>query len=630
MLLLAMGMKAQNWDTVVKSGNYYYGVGTGKDRQEAEKIAMDFLVSTIISHVSSNFEHRFFQKTASGDVDFTEVMTSCVNTYSQASIGNITVFPVTGSKQNEVRVWVEKTEVQKMFDLRVDRARDMMLLAEEELENSKVDMALQYYYWAYSLIRTVQYPTQVKDKKGRIMIDRLKAKIQEILSDINVKFDKREGDNVDMLFFYKDKPVSSLAFTYNDGRTDCEDNRAKDGRGSLLMSKGYNSDVYHVSIEYEFKGQAMGDAEMEGVINTIVKQPFPDAHFVVSAKEVKGAGNGKVAQNTKVATKNKAYEAEQTAEGKKVLSVATDKERSATGVKLTPKTSQTIENPEEYAHILGEIEKAIRGRNYISAEKYLTSEGRERFRALIKYGQGRVIGTPTMTFFKSAKGNVVARGLQMSFSFTTKGGKKKTFVEDVVLTFNEDRRIDNVTFGLGQVAENDILCKENSWNDETREMLMEFLENYKTAYCLKDSDYIKNVFADDAVIIVGKVAKKNTAPTAHKEHSMTITGQQVITYNRQDKQTYLRNLCRTFRNNEFINIRFTNNDIQWLDKYTNEELYGIQIGQEYNSSTYADKGFLFLLVNMTDHENPQIKVRTWQPNEVDINKIYNAGYFYNE
>ena len=41
------------------------------------------------------------------------------------------------------------------------------------------------------------------------------------------------------------------------------------------------------------------------------------------------------------------------------------------------------------------------------------------------------------------------------------------------------------------------------------------------------------------------------------------------------------------------------------------------IGQEYNSTTYADKGYLFLLVDMTDHDAPQIKIRTWQPNEVE-------------
>jgi len=33
---------------------------------------------------------------------------------------------------------------------------------------------------------------------------------------------------------------------------------------------------------------------------------------------------------------------------------------------------------------------------------------------------------------------------------------------------------------------------------------------------------------------------------------------------------------------------------------------------------------------MTNHEQPQIKVRTWQPNEVDMDKIYNAGDFYSD
>ena len=33
---------------------------------------------------------------------------------------------------------------------------------------------------------------------------------------------------------------------------------------------------------------------------------------------------------------------------------------------------------------------------------------------------------------------------------------------------------------------------------------------------------------------------------------------------------------------------------------------------------------------MTDPETPLIKVRTWQPNEVDISKLYNAGDFRND
>ena len=208
----------------------------------------------------------------------------------------------------------------------------------------------------------------------------------------------------------------------------------------------------------------------------------------------------------------------------------------------------------------------------------------------------------------------------------------KTFVEDVVFFFDENKKINNVAFGLGQIAEYDILCKyAPGWKDETRELLMEFMENYKTAYCLKRYDYIRDIFADDAVIIVGNVVKHNmTLPVDNRVVRISDEGNASIRYNRYTKDEYLENLRRTFARNEFINIRFTNNDIQWLEKYESQELYAIQIGQEYNSSRYADKGFLFLLIDMTDHDAPLIRIRTWQPNEVDMSKLYNAGDFYNE
>ena len=114
------------------------------------------------------------------------------------------------------------------------------------------------------------------------------------------------------------------------------------------------------------------------------------------------------------------------------------------------------------------------------------------------------------------------------------------------------------------------------------------------------------------------------------EREISLEGQDVIKYNRFSKDEYIRNLARCFKNNEFINLRFTNNDVQWLEKYEKEKLFAIQIGQEYNSSTYGDKGYLFLLVDMTNRDEPQIKIRTWQPNEVSMDKLYNAGDFYKD
>ena len=249
------------------------------------------------------------------------------------------------------------------------------------------------------------------------------------------------------------------------------------------------------------------------------------------------------------------------------------------------------------------------------------------YNKLISYGTGRIVGTPNIKFFKGATGGVVARGLQMSFSFKT--GRKKTYVEDVVFSFNQAGKIDNVAFGLGQVAENDILCRNASWSDQTREMLMEFMENYKTAYCLKRLDYIRDIFADDAIIIVRNVVKRQASQFPN-ERNMTLEGKDLIRTNRYTKDAYLESLKKCFARNEFINIRFSNNEVQWLEKYKDKKLFGIQIGQEYNSSQYADKGYLFLLIDMTDENAPLINVRTWQPNEVSMDKIYHAGDFYNE
>ena len=166
-----------------------------------------------------------------------------------------------------------------------------MLIADECLQKSKVDMALQYYYWAYSLLRSVQFPNEVKDEKGKILVDWIPVKIDEILSDVNVRFDKKEGDNVDLLFTYKDNPVSSLEFSYSDGRTDCQ-GIAKDGRGMIEMAPGYETDVYHLDIEYEYKGQARGDAEMESVLGVISPKVFAKAEMKVKC------GRTQMSENT--------------------------------------------------------------------------------------------------------------------------------------------------------------------------------------------------------------------------------------------------------------------------------------------------------------------------------------------
>ena len=82
-------------------------------------------------------------------------------------------------------------------------------------------------------------------------------------------------------------------------------------------------------------------------------------------------------------------------------------------------------------------------------------------------------------------------------------------------------------------------------------------------------------------------------------------------YNKQDKTSYLKNLESCFRSNQFINVRFADNEVSKMG--AGGELFGIQIHQDYYSSSYSDTGYLFLMVDMNNPKTPIIKVRTWQP-----------------
>jgi hypothetical protein len=74
-----------------------------------------------------------------------------------------------------------------------------------------------------------------------------------------------------------------------------------------------------------------------------------------------------------------------------------------------------------------------------------------------------------------------------------------------------------------------------------------------------------------------------------------------------------------------VNIRFSDNDVKKMG--AGGESYGIQIQQDYYSSTYGDKGYLMLLVDINEPKKPLIKLRTWQPEKDPNFGLYEPGDF---
>lgn len=590
----ALSMFAQNWESVKADKTYLYGEGWGASIAEADKQALSDLISKIAVSVASQTTNRDDSKVTNGILDETSQFTSSVSTYAQATLTNTERVIINNEPDAHVGRYIKRSEIEKIFASRIAKVKGMVELALKAEQKGKADDALRNYYWALTLLKSVQHPNEVSyttdDGQSHMLMTWIPEQMNNVFDNLDAKVVKRNGDDVELYITYNGKPVNSVDYTYFDGQGWSNIYSAKDGYGVIELAAGNASSSYQLKYEFEYRGQAQIDRELESVIEVVKSSPMRSAYATIQSN-VALQPTASVGRNT--FSKTDAH----------ILSA--------------PKT---LDNGEPYMLIIDRVIKAIQTKQYEAIRELFTVDGWEVYNKLVRYGNARLVGNPSCQFFQNGNA-VIGRGVQMSFSFKT--GVRKSFVEDVVFQFNEEKKITNIAFGLGNTAADDILNK-GVWTETARMAIMNFLENYKTAYGLKRLEYIRSIFDDDALIIVGKEIRRQS--TANREMgTVTYNNSPIIKQNRYTKDQYLSNLKRCFESNEFINIRFANNDV--LKMAQGGELYAIQIAQDYYSSTYGDKGYLFLMVDLNNPDRPVIKVRTWQP-EPDPNfGLYGPGDF---
>ena len=144
---------------------------------------------------------------------------------------------------------------------------------------------------------------------------------------------------------------------------------------------------------------------------------------------------------------------------------------------------------------------------------------------------------------------------------------------------------------------------------ERRQLILEYVERFRNAYCLKDMDFLQQIFSDDALIITGKVVKQ-----VKSDINRQSLNNEKIEYSKQNKKQYLTNLAKVFNANKRINVSF--DEIKVVKHPAKEAFYGVTLKQGWVSDRYSDDGYVFLLWDFTNPDAPQIHVRTWQPTEI--------------
>ena len=581
-LFIALAAKGQSIEEIQTSKDYIWGTGNAASLKKADNEALAALISQISTNVSSKFEQLTEGGTDGDKATVDETFKSVINTYSRATLNNTRRIVIQNEPEAVVMRYIKVAEIQRIFDGRKTKILDFAQEAIRAEKKAQVADALRYYYWALVLLQS--YPDgnflTMKDEEGKdlLLTTWIPKQMNDIFSNLKVSMESThlDGDlkTINLKVLYKGQPARNYDYTYFDGRDWSNIFSAKDGTGIVELPVLANARNLQLRTEYMFEGEANIDNELSEVMGTVNPIAMRNCALKLEGDEPKPGVE----------------------KAEDVQLAGTD---SATTTNNGIRFLSTMQSA-AYEDTMKKVESSIRTRNYDGIQDLCTKNGYDMFNSLIKYGQAKIVSEPQFKFLE-CNGEVTCRSLPLSFKFKS---NQRTFVEDVVFTLNKEGKIDCLSFGLNKPAVDDIM-NQTSWNDTVRNVLINFLESYKTAYALKRYDYINSIFSDDALIITGSVLK----------HTVSNEGQamskQAVKYPRQTKSEYMKKLQHIFRSSEFINLRFADNQVR--KSGVGGEIYGIQIKQDYFSSSYGDTGYLFLMVDLNNPKEPVIHVRTWQP-----------------
>jgi hypothetical protein len=200
----------------------------------------------------------------------------------------------------------------------------------------------------------------------------------------------------------------------------------------------------------------------------------------------------------------------------------------------------------------------------------------------------------------------------------------KQSTEYMVLDFNDKGELIDVNARITESLYQAFVKQSEFGNDWAyRQQIIKFVEKYRTAYLTRDIKTVDLMFAEDALILVGREIKRkkltDNAVTFHK-----LSHEPDYEYIKLTKENYLKRKQVVFASQKDVFLDFSSFDI--LKKNDNYNVYGVEMRQSYNSTNYVNEGYLFLLIDFSTPE-PLIYVRAWQPNEWNDSALVRTANF---
>lgn len=588
-------------EMIKSSGEYYWGEAVANSSKEASDLALAYLTQSIAVQVSSSFQTTTEETYQGNNANFKEVSENILKTYTTATLKNVETIRAPMGGQIEVFHYIKKSEVAKIYE---ERKRLVFNIYEQALkfeDDRNYGYALKWYYFSLILMNSV--PEQNIEYQNINLTTEISARINQIIQRVRftlVNDVKRNEKERELMFMVSmdDQPVQYLEFSFFDGY-DLVNAQATDGKALVyLVGSSVEMQNLNLSIRYSFY-EGRNEINEVGQLWDLVSKPSFKSTLNVNL----------VQQREELAKRlTKPKQPELPASG------GMDEVGTTESFGEVTLTLETPIQPEVKESLVSNLQKALDIFKAGDLSLVASTFGADPFLSakltnLMKLNATQVVNEPLSGSINKTYDGFEFRRVSAVNKYPS---ISKQSNEYLVFDFDETGKLTDVNFGIIDDLYQKFVVQAqygNDWNN--REVIIKFMERYRTAYMTRNMDMLANMFAEEAVIIVGRVLKKGQQK---KNYDYVPLGddQPDVEYLRYTKDEYLKRQKQVFDAQRDIYLGFSNFAI--TRKNNQEGVYGISLRQHYTATNYADEGYLFLLVDFNE-EQPQIYVRSWQPQE---------------
>lgn len=589
-------MKPKEVEAIKNDTTLYYGMSNVCNSSDE---ATEGAKAELYENIAKNCNSSAIYIPGNGDKQLENIVKTFKERIDEKSVEKAVVED-DDDEEYQYIIFIRRADFRAMCNERRDDIQRYISKGIKMEDEACFEDALKSYYWALMLCyahpqgKRLQFHADSGTVDYEWLVERISGN-DGILKSFKFIVPKENGiEEVDDGLLVRLRVQNTAGKDVVNLRCECHDGRkfmpntVRDGK---LIVQLHDKDIkdFKIKVNYDFKEDAKKmNVAVSNAIDLIKVPRFSNNIYTVDLEKVREA--------------NKAKQKEEEAR---------ESEPEVRGWAKVERNRAVDEN--EYLSKMMVIESALRHRNIAEARECFSVEGYNMLDTLSHYGKMTVVGRPEYKFLKY-KDEVLCRSITIQFDFRNTPG----FSQDVVFRFDTiNKVVTSLAFRLSDQAEFDIISK-TKWPEESRLILVNFLEDYQTAYALKRHKYLESIYSDDALIIVGRLVKKTIIPD---RLTLKLTEEEAE-LTKYDKDTYMKNLSMCFKNNEYIRLRFTETDFTKANN--TKDVYGVRVRQEYFSSSYGDVGYLFLLVDLRG-TMPLIHVRAWQPDKVDLEKLMNMS-----